>query len=522
MIPGTTLALGGGGALSRDVGGSGNLQQSPLQYRGSGDTVQTIEGLRLNNLCAQRRLQRRLLERRQLPGNQLRDRRRLGRNGPGRHARQHGAEGRRQHVPRHRVRQLRADGWASDNCGSPAIGQPCTRSNLTGDTTFNPNNNVLTNVSRARRRSGTSIPAIGGPIVRDKVWFNSTFRYWGVNKTVADSFFDADPSPFRYVADTSRPGIDDGHIRSNAGARLVAGEPARTRSPYYHDEQDKVRGHWGIASNDPARGVGHPGDADQLRVGVASGRARRPTGCCSTPASASTTRSTRRSISRTSSPARDAAGHAASTTAPARSRARGTTRPITSRSCSPSSSPPSYVTGSHSLRFGATISQANWRLAQQCTGDVAADHLQRPAAERQPQSGQRHAAHPDRSPQLDQERQRRVRAGQVDDQARHGQRRLPLGLVHQRDRPGNAASQHVEPARSLTASAPTARTTSTPAASDGSPTGRTSARASASRTTCSATAGPRIKASVRALRQRRRPGGAAASPTTTTRRRRSA
>jgi hypothetical protein len=53
MIPGTQLALGGGGALSRDVGGSGSLQQSPLQYRGSGDTVQTIEGLRLNNLEAQ-------------------------------------------------------------------------------------------------------------------------------------------------------------------------------------------------------------------------------------------------------------------------------------------------------------------------------------------------------------------------------------------------------------------------------------------------------------------------------------
>ena len=64
MIPGTTLALGGGGALSRDVGGSGNLQQSPLQFRGSGDTVQTIEGLRLNNLCAQGAYSRRLLERR--------------------------------------------------------------------------------------------------------------------------------------------------------------------------------------------------------------------------------------------------------------------------------------------------------------------------------------------------------------------------------------------------------------------------------------------------------------------------
>ena len=53
MIPGTTLAVGGGGALSRDVGGSGSLQQSPLQYRGSGDTVQTIEGLRSTTSCAQ-------------------------------------------------------------------------------------------------------------------------------------------------------------------------------------------------------------------------------------------------------------------------------------------------------------------------------------------------------------------------------------------------------------------------------------------------------------------------------------
>src|SRR5438876_2683542 len=53
MIPGTGLQVGGGNTISRDVGGSGNLQQSPLQYRGSSDTVQTVEGMRLNNLCAQ-------------------------------------------------------------------------------------------------------------------------------------------------------------------------------------------------------------------------------------------------------------------------------------------------------------------------------------------------------------------------------------------------------------------------------------------------------------------------------------
>ena len=52
FVPGTALSIGGGGALSRDVGGSGNLQQSPLNYKGSADTVQTVDGMRLNNLCA--------------------------------------------------------------------------------------------------------------------------------------------------------------------------------------------------------------------------------------------------------------------------------------------------------------------------------------------------------------------------------------------------------------------------------------------------------------------------------------
>src|SRR5439155_15851756 len=110
--------------------------------------------------------------------------------------------------------------WSADNCGSPGIGQACTRSNLTGDTTFNKTNNFLTNVSQLTKNYDFN-PGIGGPIALDKVWFYATFRYLGVTKTVADSLYDADPNPFRYVADTSRPGIDDGHIRSIA-VRLTA------------------------------------------------------------------------------------------------------------------------------------------------------------------------------------------------------------------------------------------------------------------------------------------------------------
>ncbi len=107
MIPGTSLSPGGGGALSRDVGGSGSLQQSPLQYRGSGRHGADHRRAAPEQPVRAGRLQRRLLERRQLPGNQLRDRCRLRRDGPGRHAREHGAQGRWQFVQGHRLRQLR-------------------------------------------------------------------------------------------------------------------------------------------------------------------------------------------------------------------------------------------------------------------------------------------------------------------------------------------------------------------------------------------------------------------------------
>jgi hypothetical protein len=253
MIPGTSIAVGGGGALSRDVGGSGNLQQSPLQYRGSGDTVQTIEGMRLNNLCAQG----------QYSGVYWND------GSFQEFSYVTGADSAEMGQGGMRVNMVPKDGgnsfhgsaygnyspsaWASDNCGSSGVGQPCTGKNLSGDTTFNKTNNFLTNVSQLTKNYDTNV-GIGGPILRDKVWFFGTFRYLGVNKTVVDSFFNLNtqvPGKFTpYVADTSRPGIDDGHIRSIAG-RVAAQLSSKDKITYYHDEQDKVRGHWGIASTIP-------------------------------------------------------------------------------------------------------------------------------------------------------------------------------------------------------------------------------------------------------------------------------
>lgn len=252
MIPGTSISLGGGGALSRDVGGSGGLQQSPLQYRGSPDTVQTIEGLRLNNLCANGAYSGvywndgSFQEISYVTGA---DSAEMGQGGM-------------------RVNMVPKDGgnsfhgtvfgnyspssWSSDNCGSAgfvgSVAQPCTRSELFGDTTFNPNNK-LTNVSQLQKIWDFN-PGVGGPIVKDRIWFYGTYRNWGVNKTVVGSFFNASTSPFKYIPDTTRPGVDDGHIRSFAG-RVTAQLSAKDKVSYYHDEQDKVRGHWGIAATVP-------------------------------------------------------------------------------------------------------------------------------------------------------------------------------------------------------------------------------------------------------------------------------
>jgi hypothetical protein len=253
MIPGTSIAVGGGNALSRDVGGSGNLQQSPLQYRGSGDTVQTIEGMRLNNLCANGAYSGvywndgSFQEFSYVTGG---DSAEMGQGGM-------------------RVNMVPKDGgnsfhgfaygnytpsaWASDNCGSSGVGQPCIGKNLTGDTTFNKTNNFLTNVSQLTKNYDSNV-GVGGPIVKDTAWFYGTFRYLGVNKTVVDSFYNLNPQvPGRftpYLADTSRPGIDDGHIRSVA-ARAKFQLSSKDQISYYHDQQDKVRGHWGIASTIP-------------------------------------------------------------------------------------------------------------------------------------------------------------------------------------------------------------------------------------------------------------------------------
>ncbi len=253
MIPGTTIAVGGGGAISRDVGGSGNLQQSPLQYRGSGDTIQTIEGIRLNNLCAQGQYSgvywndASFEEFSYVTGA---DSTEMGQGGM-----------RVNMVPRDGGNSFRgtavfnyaSESFGSDNCGSPGIGQPCTRSNLSGSKTFNAAN-AITIVDVIQNIWDVN-PSFGGPIFKNKVWFNYSFRHLGSTKTKSDAYADKNPSPFIYDPDFTQPGVDDGHIVSNSG-RISWQASTKDKLSVYFDNQRKYRNHWGIAATIPPDAAG--------------------------------------------------------------------------------------------------------------------------------------------------------------------------------------------------------------------------------------------------------------------------
>jgi hypothetical protein len=365
MIPGTAIAIGGGGALSRDVGGSGNLQQSPLQYRGSGDTVQTIEGMRLNNLCAQGQYSgvywndQSFQEISYVTGA---DSAEMGQGGM-------------------RVNMVPKDGgnqfhgvvygnwapvsWASDNCNSPGVGLPCSQSNLYGDLTFNTNNK-LTNVSVLKDIWDFN-PGFGGPIAKDKVWFYATYRWWGVNKTVSNSFEDKDPSPVKYVPDLTRPGVDDGHIRSIA-ARVTWQASSNNKLSTYFDDQSKTRPHWGISATVPPQASAIE-DTPTSFVSVTKWTRTQTNKLLFDVGFAAYDQEYREiyqpSVNSGPVPAVTISDKTNGVIASAWNNPADHFSKLFNEAISAS-----YVTGAHLFKFGATISQARWRLAQQYTGDV--------------------------------------------------------------------------------------------------------------------------------------------------------
>ena len=93
-------------------------------------------------------------------------------------------------------------------------------------------------------------PSFGGPLLRSKLWFFSSARFWGVDQTVTDSFINADATQRTFQPDQSRPTVDDNLIKSGM-LRLTYQMSPKHKFATYYDGIVKFRGHECAANTFP-------------------------------------------------------------------------------------------------------------------------------------------------------------------------------------------------------------------------------------------------------------------------------
>jgi hypothetical protein len=228
LIPGTGLQAGGGGFLAYDVGGTGLLQQSPLSYHGSNDSVMAIDGMRLNNLCGSGQFSAMywsdamFAEISYATGA---DSAEMGQGGL-------------------RINMIPKDGgnsfkgtffgnWANRSMQSRNLDQALV-------------DRGLRSIGRLDRLWDTTF-SIGGPIRRDRLWFFSTAGWKDLSKTVPDSFHDANLFDYVFTPNLAEPGHDEGYQKT-ANARVTWQASAKDKISASYDIHDKFRGHKGIIS----------------------------------------------------------------------------------------------------------------------------------------------------------------------------------------------------------------------------------------------------------------------------------
>jgi len=79
-------------------------------------------------------------------------------------------------------------------------------------------------------------PAVGGPIKKDKLWFYSAFRAWGVNQGIAATYFNATPKANVYTPDLSRPALSTS-TKGSENTRLTWLATPRNKVSFYYEYQ---------------------------------------------------------------------------------------------------------------------------------------------------------------------------------------------------------------------------------------------------------------------------------------------
>jgi Carboxypeptidase regulatory-like domain len=136
-------------------------------------------------------------------------------------------------------------------------------------------NNVSQDLIDRGLKAGDSVDSIhdlnlgaGGPVRKDKLWFYTSFRHWGVNQKVANAFENSDPTHDTYAPDFSKQVVDNNHIRSHE-LRLTWQATPKHKFGAYLDRIFKYRFHEGAANyteeafsiRDPSHGIYYTGQA---------------------------------------------------------------------------------------------------------------------------------------------------------------------------------------------------------------------------------------------------------------------
>ena len=222
LIPGVTLRAAGNGTISRDVGGSTMMNSSPLQFRGTNDTVQVIQGMRRVYLR---------------PGPEFTGIRvndgavQEMTFGQGAEALDMGQSGMRINiVPKSGGNLLHGTMFG----------------NYTG-TSFQSEMNIDDELTSLGFTNPTGViklwdfnPSVNGPIQKDRLWFALAYRNWGVTNTAPITINESTDGHSYKPGTTSA--TDPGHIwdvtgrltwqvsaKDNLATFLEAQEPTRER-----------------------------------------------------------------------------------------------------------------------------------------------------------------------------------------------------------------------------------------------------------------------------------------------------
>jgi len=89
--------------------------------------------------------------------------------------------------------------------------------------------------------------SLGGPLVRDRIWFFTAHRYVQMGQYVANTFLAADPAAFRRVPDTSQQAYDDSKTRDSA-LQLTFAIGAKSKLTTFYDNQETCRCHFLVSA----------------------------------------------------------------------------------------------------------------------------------------------------------------------------------------------------------------------------------------------------------------------------------